>query len=73
VRWPKWVLGLPHGLREGVVGAAVIGVIGGVVGLIIGLLVNPPTAWAATFEIGLPCAFIGFLAGGAAGVVNRLD
>jgi hypothetical protein len=31
----------------------------------------PP--WVATFEVGLPCAFIGFLAGGAAGVVRRDD
>jgi hypothetical protein len=65
------VVGLPRGLREGVVGAAVLGVLGGVVGLIIGLVVYPPTAWAATFEIGLPAAFIGFMAGCAAGVIAR--
>lgn len=70
---PHWVLGLPRGIREGVVGAAVLGFLGGIVGLIVGLSVHPPTAWAATFEIGLPCAFIGFLAGGAAGMANRGD
>jgi hypothetical protein len=73
VRLPRWVVGLPQGLREGVVGAAVLGAVGGVIGLIIGLVVNPPTAWAATFEIGLPAAFIGFMAGGAAGVASRND
>jgi hypothetical protein len=67
------VVGLPQGLRDGVVGAAVLGVVGGVIGLIIGLVVKPPTAWAATIEIGSPAAFVGFMAGGAAGLVSRDD
>jgi hypothetical protein len=36
-------------------------------------VVYPPTAWAATFELGLPAAFIGFMAGGATEVVSRHD
>lgn len=65
MRLPQWVLALPDGVREGVVGAVALGAIGGMVGLVIGLVTYPPTAWAATIEVGLPCAFVGFAAGGA--------
>jgi hypothetical protein len=47
--------------------------VGAIIGLIIGLVVNPHTAWAAAIEIGLPCAFVGLLAGGAARAVGRDD
>ncbi|HKC29798.1 MAG TPA: hypothetical protein VKB75_17415, partial [Jatrophihabitans sp.] len=73
VRLPQWLLALPNGVQEGVVGAVVLGAVGGVVGLVIGLFVHAPTAWFAMLEIGLPCAFVGFAAGGAAGGMNRTD
>lgn len=46
------------------VGAISAGVIGGIVGLIVGLHVNPPTAWFATLELGVPASIAGGLAGG---------
>ena len=70
VKWPTWVLDLPNGVRQGVVGSVVLGAVGYLVGLVIGLVGAPDTAWAAGFEIGLPCAFVGFLAGGATGIVS---
>jgi hypothetical protein len=40
--------------------------IGAIAGLIVGLRVNPPTAWFAVIEVGVPVA----LAGGLAGLVG---
>ena len=50
-------------------GAAILGVIGCIVGLVRGLMVYAPTAWAATFEIGIPSALLGVVLGGAVGLV----
>jgi hypothetical protein len=54
---------LPIPLRHAVVGAVVLGVLGAIVGLVIGLWTYVPTAWAATFEVGLPAAFLGAVLG----------
>lgn len=65
---------LPVPVRHAVVGAAVLGVLGGIVGLVLGLRANPPTAWAATFEVGLPGALLGAVLGlaiGSAAQVSR--
>jgi len=63
----SWLHGLPLPLRGAVLGAAVAGVGGGVLGLIIGLFAYPPTAWFAAFELGVPAAVLGGLAGLAIG------
>jgi len=67
-----WLQGLPLPLRGGVLGAVVAGVGGGVLGLIIGLCAYPPTAWFAVFELGVPAAVLGGLAGLAAGAIALL-
>ena len=51
--------GLPIPLRYAVIGAVILGVMGGIVGLIVGIWAYWPTAWAATFELGAPAAFLG--------------
>lgn len=49
--------------RPLVVGAVFAGAAGCVAGLVIGLIVYPPTAWFATFEVGIPAAVVGGIAG----------
>ena len=65
----SWLQGLPLPLRGAVLGAAVAGVGGGVLGLMIGLSAYPPTAWFAVFELGVPAAVLGGLAGLAIGAI----
>jgi hypothetical protein len=65
-----WLAQLPLPARSAVWGAAALGVLGCGVGLVVGLLVHAPTAWAATAEVGLPSAFVGAVAGLAAGSVR---
>ena len=50
-------------------GTAVGALLGAVVGLILGLIANPPTAWFATIEIGLPAAVAGAGIGLVVGVI----
>lgn len=50
-------------LRMVVYGALVTGLAGCVAGLVIGLFVYAPTAWFATFEVGIPAAIIGSILG----------
>ena len=50
-------------LRMVVYGALVTGLAGCVAGLVIGLFVYAPTAWFATFEVGIPAATIGSILG----------
>ena len=64
-RWP-----LP--LRLAAVGGAVLGVFGCAVGLVVGLHVYAPTAWAATFEVGIPSAVLGAVLGALVGSVAML-
>jgi hypothetical protein len=52
-------------------GMVLAGGVGGVVGLIVGLRVYPPTAWFATFELGVPAAVVGALLGLASGLSVR--
>lgn len=40
-------------------GAAISALLGAAVGLVLGLIANPPTAWFAVLEIGLPAAVAG--------------
>jgi ABC-type uncharacterized transport system permease subunit len=46
------------------------GGIGAIAGLILGLVANPPTAWFAVFEVGLPAAVVGGVIGLIAGLVT---
>lgn len=69
---PRTIVELPPLLRAAVVGALVAGVLGAVAGLVVGWRTYPPTAWAATVEIGLPAAVLGAVLGLAAGAVGRL-
>jgi hypothetical protein len=67
---------LPRPARCALIGAVCLGAIGCAVGLGVGLHVHPPTAWAATFEIGIPSAALGFALGFGVGwlleVAHRL-
>jgi hypothetical protein len=69
VRAPRLLVDLPVLARFVVVGGSVAGVIGCVVGLVIGLGVYAPTAWFATFEVGIPCAVAGSILGLVVGAV----
>jgi hypothetical protein len=51
------------------IGAALAGLVGGVLGLVIGLAVNPPTAWFAVFEVGIPASILGGLVGWSCGAI----
>ena len=62
-RWRRALRELPDAWRWPVVGAVAMGVVAAVVGLVVGLVVYPPTAWAATVELGLPAAVLGGLLG----------
>ena len=50
-------------------GACIAGALGGVAGLVVGLAAYPPTAWAATFELGIPAAVLGGALGALVGAV----
>lgn len=50
-------------------GTAIGALVGAVAGLILGVIANPPTAWFATLEIGLPAAVAGAIIGFVAGLV----
>lgn len=56
-------------LRMVVYGALATGLAGCVAGLVIGLFVYAPTAWFATFEVGIPAAIIGSILGLVAGTL----
>jgi hypothetical protein len=56
-------------LRWAVIGAVLAGSIGAVSGLVVGLLVNPPTAWFAVFELGVPASLAGCIVGLACGAL----
>ena len=62
---------LPRPLRWAVAGAVLLGGVGAVTGLVVGLVVYAPTAWAATFEAGVPAALLGAVLGLAAGTVTH--
>jgi hypothetical protein len=63
--WAVWktVRALPLPMRGAAIGALFLGALGGMVGLVVGLLAYPPTAWAATVEVGFPGALAGALLG----------
>lgn len=44
--------------------------IGGIAGLILGLAANPPTAWFAVFEVGIPAGIAGGVAGSLAALIG---
>jgi hypothetical protein len=50
-------------------GVIAFGLIGAVAGLVLGLAANPATAWFAVFELGIPSALLGGLAGCASGAL----
>ena len=50
-------------------GTATGALLGALAGLILGVIANPPTAWFATIEIGLPAAIAGAAIGLVIGVV----
>ena len=66
----RWLVTLSGPARAGVLGAVAAGFVGCVVGLVIGLSVYPPTAWAATVEIGLPAALVGAAGGALVGLLR---
>lgn len=58
--------------RFAYVGAISAGTVGAIVGLVVGLVVNPPTAWFAVLEVGLPVALAGGVVGILVGLVAAL-
>ena len=66
---PRVLAELPTIGRFSVLGAMCAGVLGCLAGLIIGLVIYAPTAWAATFELGVPAAILGAIIGSAVGAV----
>lgn len=69
VRTLRVLVELPVLLRYAAGSAVVAGVLGCIAGFARGLYVYPPTAWFATFEIGIPCAVAGCIVGLALGTV----
>ena len=68
--WLRTQLGeMPVLVAAMLVGAVLLGAVGGVTGLWIGLLVNPPTAWFAVLEVGVPAGIVGSMLGLVVGVV----
>ncbi len=59
MRMTRWFGELPLLARCAVLGGLLAGVPGCVAGLVIGLYTYPPTAWFATFELGIPAALVG--------------
>jgi len=72
VRTPAAIVELPIPLRFAFWGGLALGALGCVIGFVVGLNVCAPTAWAATFELGMPSALLGALLGLAAGSVRLL-
>ena len=62
--WPEG----PRAIRWAVTCGCATGIIGAAVGLVIGLFVHWQTAWFATFELGVPAALVGGVAGLALGL-----
>lgn len=60
---------MPIVARHAAIGALAMGAVGSLVGLTIGLLAYWPTAWAATFEVGLPAAVLGAVLGTLSGAI----
>lgn len=54
-------------------GSGVLGAVGCIVGLVRGLMVYAPTAWAATFEVGIPSAVLGVILGATVGLVAQIS
>lgn len=68
----RWLVEMPLATRYVVGGALVAGSAGCVAGLVIGLVVYAPTAWFATFEVGVPAAIAGAVLGLVIGSVAML-
>lgn len=66
---PRVLAELPTLGRFSVLGAMCAGILGCLAGLTVGLVTYAPTAWAATFELGLPAAALGAIIGLAVGAV----
>ena len=69
MRMPRPLAELPVRLRYLVIGALAAGIPGCIAGLAIGLRVYAPTAWFATFELGIPSALAGAVLGMVTGSV----
>ena len=72
VRALQGIVHLPLPMRWATFGALALGVLGCAIGLVIGLHVYAPTAWAATFEIGIPSTILGALVGWVTGSLRLL-
>jgi len=63
MRTPPWLAELPLLQRYAMVAALIAGIAGCVAGLVLGLYTYVPTAWFATFELGIPAALAGAVVG----------
>jgi hypothetical protein len=61
---------MPILARSVVLGGACAGLVGGVIGFIVGLRAYGPTTWFAVFELGVPSAIAGAVAGLCVGVTT---
>ena len=71
MRLPRWLAELPLLLRYAVAGGLLAAVPGCITGLVVGLRTYPPTAWFATFELGIPIALAGAVLGLLIGFIAR--
>jgi hypothetical protein len=67
VRTPERIVELPLPMRYAVLAGLATGALGCAIGLVVWLNVHAQTAWAATFEIGIPSALLGSILGPASG------
>lgn len=54
-------------------GAAISALVGATVGLVLGAIANPPTAWIAILEIGVPAAVAGAGIGLVVGLIVTIQ
>ncbi len=62
---------LPFVVTSMLLGAVLLGGLGALVGIVVGLNVNPPTAWFAALEVGVPAGLVGCLVGLVIGLVGQ--
>jgi hypothetical protein len=72
VHMPRGLSQIPAPLRHAVAGAGLLGIPGCFSGLTVGLVVDAPTAWFAAFELGVPAAIVGGIAGLSVSPLTKL-
>lgn len=71
-RFAAHLQSMPLPARFATIGAICAGAAGAIAGLVIGLHAYAPTAWFAVFELGLPAAVVGAVAGLLVGALTLM-